>query len=176
MFDPFAHVPPQILEAARQRGIALHKRFSRAFFAQAGLCPYPDVIPEYAGHCKSQDDWFDRAKPKPVHVEQKDVNLELGIAGCADFLCLYGTQETLTLGDYKSYWPEGETDGAQLWAYGTMPKFKDAKKKLNVYSDPNGGPAKEVWRTPNPVDQACFMNALQWLKCQEAIERWRAGK
>lgn len=176
MWDGFSRVPADVLEAARVRGKILHYRFARAMFAQVGLCPYPEIIPEYMGHCISMDDWFSKVKPIPHLIEQPSWNPALGIAGCADAKFLYGPKQWLTIGDYKSG-DETPTDSAQLIeGYGTMEDYKDARKFLDIYTDKMGGQAREVWRTPNPHDRACFLNALQALKCDEQIMKWRNGR
>lgn len=175
MWDGFSRVPADVLEVARIRGQILHTRFAKAMFAQVGICPYPELIVEYAGYCVSMDDWFSKVKPKPILVEQRSMNLKLQIAGTADTKFLYGPKEILTIGDLKTG-EETPTDGAQLDAYATMEDYKDAKKKLDIYLDKFGGQAREVWRTPNPADWACFLNALQALKCDEQILKWRNGR
>ncbi len=173
-WDGFANVPADVLEAARVRGKILHARFARAMFAQVGICPYPEIIPEYAGHSVSMDDWFARVKPIPELVEQPSWNPDLGFAGQADAKFRYGKH--LVIGDYKSG-EETPTDGMQLvCGYATMEDYKDATKYLDIYTDKMGGQAREVWRTPNPHDRACFLNALQSLKCDEQILKWRANK
>jgi hypothetical protein len=174
MWDGLSKVPKDILDAARIRGTLLHLRFAKCLYARAGVTTYPPVIPEYVGYCKSMDDWLDKHKVRPIVVEQKSANLELGYAGTIDAKLLYDAKEIITGTDMKSGQPT-PTDTAQLLAYKEMKGMKDAKQWLDLYLNPDGGEAREVWLKPKPSDWAAFMNALASLKASVALEAWRAS-
>lgn len=175
MWDGFSRVPAEVLAESQLRGRRLHVRFALALGAQIGICPYPEVLPEYPGFCKSMDDWIEKHKVKPRKIEESSMNAKLGIGGTPDGEILYGPREILVLADWKTG-QETCTDGVQLDANATLDGYTKAEKKLDLYLDKFGGLAREVWRTPQPADWAAFLQALQALKCDENLARWRNGR
>jgi hypothetical protein len=175
-FDSYAGVSESVLEPARVRGTILHRRFFFAMASLEGLCPYPAVIPQYEGYCRSMDQWIEKRKPTRLKLETTSCNLLYGYAGTPDALLemLLPINRRVSrirrvLFDLKTGAPT-RTDPMQLCAYEHMEGYK-ADELLDVYLDADGGEAKEqfVTKGSRATEWACFLNALALLK-------WRNGK
>lgn len=178
-FDPYAGVAESVLEPARIRGTILHRRFFFAIASLEGLCPYPGVIPQYAGYCQSMDRWIEKRKPVRVRLETAGCNLRYGYAGTPDGLLwlmldivrrrVVQLVKVLVLMDLKAGAPT-KTDPMQLCAYEHMDGYK-ADELLDVYLDADGGDAKEVFVTKGQwaTEFSAFLNAISLLN-------WRNGK
>ncbi len=140
--DPFAGLPKDYLDAARERGTLVHRFLWQHLFARAGLIDFPPLIPTLEGYCTSIVDWAAARQIKAVQLEAKGVNREEGYAGQVDGQVLYGPKEILTLMDGKTGDPT-LTDPMQLLLYDAMEGFK-SKQLLDIYFRPDGS-AKEVF-------------------------------
>lgn len=167
MWDGFAKVPADVLEAASRRGRILHHRFALALYARAGICPYPEVIQEFAGQCRAMDEWMEKNNVRPLKVEEASANLEMGFAGQPDAKVLYGKKEIITGIDAK-FGDKTPTDTVQCLAYGKMQGYQDVTQWMDLRFHKETGEAQEEWIKPSPIDWAAFINALSLL-------RWRAS-
>jgi len=145
--DPYVGIPEQVMEAARQRGTLLHRRFWRVLASQAGLLPVPPAIPQFAGYCASMDEWVKRNQVMPVKIEEASLSLKYGFAGTPDALVLFRKKQRLTLIDLKT----GQinlTDPMQLLLYQKMDDYEEAVDLIDVYVQEDGSYAVEKPVTP----------------------------
>lgn len=174
-FDSYAGIPEYVLDPARIRGLALHRRMFFALASQEGLCEYPAVLKLYEGYCQSMDQWIAKRKPTRVQLETASWNERYGYAGTPDALLHiylgkgFCKKWRTVLFDLKTGAPT-KTDPMQLCAYEHMEGYK-ADELMDLYLDADGGEAKEQFVTKGnrATEWACFLNCL-------AILRWRNGK
>lgn len=168
--DPYAGISESVLESARIRGTALHRRLFFCFAAQEGLCAYPQVLVGLEGYCRSMDMWIEKRKPTRDKLETPSVNERYDYAGTPDALLnihFKGRWRKVLL-DLKTGSPV-RSDPMQLCAYEHLDGY-EADELLDVYLDADGGDAKEHWVTKGQraTEWAAFLNALSILKWRDS--------
>lgn len=173
-FDPYAGIPEYVLDAARIRGLALHRRMFFALASQEGLCEYSAVLKLYEGYCQSMDQWIAKRKPTRVQLETTSWNERYGYAGTPDALLNIRLGQGFcrnrkVLFDLKTGAPT-KTDPMQLCAYEHMEGYK-ADELLDVYLDADGGEAKEQFVTKGQrgTEWSAFLNALSLLRWRDSL-------
>lgn len=147
-------------ESARRRGNRLHTRFAVALGAKAGLCAYPDVIPEYTGYCRAMDAWVFGAAFKPVKIEEPSVCEKYGFAGTPENLLDFAPG-VLGIVDLKTG-GETKTDGIQLILNTMLEGYEDATRLLNLYIAADGT-HRTVERKFDPFGVAAALSAINVL-------------
>lgn len=144
-FDPYVGIPPATLEAARQRGTLLHRRFWKVLAAQNPLLgvSMPPVLPGLEGYCEAMDRWVREHHVQPVKLEEASCHRKMGYAGTADAQVWYDSKRILTLMDLKTGEPT-VTDPMQLLAYRQMDGYEGSRKLLDLYVRADGR-AIERW-------------------------------
>lgn len=160
MFDPFANANSRDLQAARERGITLHRRFALAVASRSGLCPYPDVIPQYAGYCRCMDEWTKTLECEVIHLEEPDISTEFGFGGTAENLLRMPVG--LGIIDLKTG-AESRTDGIQLMLNSRLDNYREATYFADLYITENGPPRLEE-RKFDPFGFAAAIAMLQVMK------------
>lgn len=159
--DPYCGIPEQVLEAARQRGTLLHRRFWKVLASQAGLLPVPPPIPQFAGYCASMDEWVKRNHVHPLKLEEASYSLKFGYAGTPDALVTIGPKQFPALIDLKTGAPQ-KTDPMQLVMYHKMEGYEGAAYLVDVYIQEDGSKAKEARVTSG-------MKAMEWAWAMAAL-------
>lgn len=164
--DAYANVPAHVLEPARVRGSALHRRFFFAMASRRGLCAYPPVLEQYEGYCRSMDRWIEKRQPTALELEAPGMSRRYRYAGTKDALLLLTDRkrDRRTIFDLKTGQPT-KTDAMQLVAYDHMDDGK-AEDLLDLYLDADGGEAVEAFvpTGKRAVEWAAFLSALNLLK------------
>lgn len=114
-FADFSKVPPEVLEAACERGTAVHKACES--YALGLYCPTP---PHLTGYFDSFRRWFDSFVVEVLAVEAELTNPAWGYIGHADIIArLKGVRPSPVVGviDYKTPFSESRSWHCQTQAY-----------------------------------------------------------
>ncbi len=169
--DSYAGVPQQALEAAAERGEALHRLCLSYLASLDGLCEAPssDTIPaEYQPAYLAFMQWVTANQVEPVAVEQTSISTLHRFVGTPDALVLYGPHRLLTIIDLKFTATILRTNKVQVQAYWRLDLYKDADRVMLLHILPKTGELTPHKITKNPHDWAGFLNAL-------SVWRWRQG-
>jgi len=168
-FVNFGQVHPDVLDYASKRGTAVHQAchlYAQGKFAVTGHWPS-----DYHGYFKSFKKWFDCYVKEVIATEIELKDIDLGLVGHPDLLCVMEGDTKTTLVDMKTPASESKTWPVQLSAYrhlavkngydigrvGSLRLKKDGKMAIfTEYSD-------------SPADFACYMNMLM-------VEKYFGGK
>lgn len=161
--DSYRNANPRDLEAARIRGNALHLRFALATAAKSGLCPYPDVIPAYAGHCRQMDRWIEAERFVPIKIEEPAACEKDGFAGTPENLLKFH-DGTLRIVDLKTG-AKTKTDAVQLMLNKRLAGYEAADVLMDLYLSGEGKPSPVEQRF-DPFAYAAAFSALNVLKWQ----------
>lgn len=96
----FANIPKHVLDAACDRGHAVHESIEE--FIKTGCKNNPKINLEYQIYIDYFNDWYDKYKPEFIFSEQKLVSEKLGIKGIIDTLFFEGYTNTLVMCDWKT--------------------------------------------------------------------------
>ena len=139
VLDPhaFDSVPPEVLEAARQRGTDLHLIFGLLLLSRLNLCEKPErPTGELAGYFDGMEKFVAEHQPVPVRVEESSTNEKLGVAGTAD--CLVWLGKILVLIDLKTGGKRAVHKTQLVAGYRPMNGYSDAKKMATLYVRADG--------------------------------------
>ncbi len=161
MDDSLRNANQRDLEAARIRGNALHLRFALALAAKVGMCPYPDVIPVYAWHCRQMDRWIEEERFVPLSIEQAAACEKDGFAGTPENLLKFH-DGTLRIVDLKTG-GKTKTDAVQLMLNKRLKGYEGADVLMDLYLSGEGEP-DPVEQEFDPFAFAAAMSALNLLK------------
>lgn len=166
MEDAYGDVPPAALQAAAERGTALHGICCQHLASMMDLCPKPtDIDAEYVSAYMGFLEWVQKKQVTPYLVEQYSVNEKDGYCGTPDALVQYGTGD-LVLIDMKFTSAILSLNHVQCQAYNRLAGYTRAKKLALLHIDPKTGEWAEVPVQSNPRDWAAFKSAL-------SIYQWR---
>lgn len=166
MFESYSGVPKDVLDAAAQRGTALHRYFFFVLASRAGHCEYPQSLVGLEGFCSAIDRWASDRRIEPVLLERSSLCRKHGYAGTPDALVLSGPRKILTLVDLKSGSPV-VTESIQLLLYKNMEGYEKAKRLICLHIDDSGG-YREIETKHDPRAWAAAL-------CAIGILRWRAS-
>lgn len=96
----FANIPKHVLDAACDRGHAVHESIEN--FINTGCEDKPMIALEYQIYIDYFNDWYDKYKPKFIFSEQKLVSEKLGTKGIIDTLYFESYTNTLVMCDWKT--------------------------------------------------------------------------
>ena len=96
----FANIPKRVLDAACDRGHAVHESIEE--FIKTGCKDKPMIALEYQIYIDYFNDWYDKYKPEFIFSEQKLVSEKLGTKGIIDTLYFEGYTNTLVMCDWKT--------------------------------------------------------------------------
>ena len=166
MFESYSGVPNGVLDAAAQRGTALHRYFFFVLASRLGHCDHPQPLVGLEGYCSAIDRWTSDCHIEPVLLESSSLCRKHGYAGTPDALVLSGPRKILTLVDLKSGSPV-VTESIQLLLYKNMEGYEKAKRLICLHIDDSGG-YKEIETKHDPRAWAAAL-------CAIGILRWRAA-
>jgi hypothetical protein len=115
-------VPPDVLEAAAERGTAVHE--ACAAYASSLFWPCPE---ELEGYFKSFVHWYDRFVVEVYAVEERVEHPKLGYCGHLDFCGLISgvrPKPVMAVIDYKTPFSESRSWHCQTQAYVEASKEK----------------------------------------------------
>ena len=144
-FSDFSMVPPDVLEAASERGTAVHEACA-AYALNLWADPVPD---ELFGYMRSFTSWFDRFVVEVCAVEEEVIHPKLGYCGHVDLIAtVAGIRPKLTVAviDYKSPVVASLSWNCQVSAYLEASKEKygaEAAGALMLKKD--GSLPKMIW-------------------------------
>ena len=100
--DEFANIPERVMQAACDRGHAVHESIEE--FIKSGCKDKPKIALEYQIYIDYFNDWYDKYKPEFIFSEQKLVSENLGCKGIIDacYLENYNEERSLVLTDWKT--------------------------------------------------------------------------
>lgn len=96
----FANVPERVLQAACDRGHAVHESIEE--FIKTGCKEKPKIALEYQVYIDYFNDWYDKYEPVFIFSEQRMVSEKLGIKGIADTLYFEKYSDELIMCDWKT--------------------------------------------------------------------------
>jgi hypothetical protein len=143
-FADFSTVPPDVLQAAAERGTAVHE----ACAAYALNLPAA-VPPELSGYFQSFKSWFDQYVVEVLAVEEEVVHPRLGYMGHVDLIATVAgirPKQTVAVIDYKSPVVASRSWSCQLSAYLEASREKygaEVAGALMLRKD--GGLPKMIW-------------------------------
>lgn len=168
--DAYEGVPQASLEAAAERGEALHRLCLSYLASLGGLCLAPhqiSAIPDaYLPAYTSFVQWCQANQVEPVAVEQQSESKKYGFTGTPDALILFGPHKLERLLDLKFTATILRINKVQIQAYWKLDLYKDAEHVMLLHIKPLTGELKPHKIAKNPHDWAAFLNAL-------SIWRWR---
>ena len=121
-YSDFSKVPSDVLEAAQERGTAVHEAC-----AAYALGLYSPVSEELAGYFESFRSWFDRFVVEVCAVEQEIINEKWGYIGHVDFIGLISgvrPKPVVAVIDWKTPFAESRSWHCQTQAYVEASKEK----------------------------------------------------
>lgn len=158
-YQDFSNVPPERLELAAGRGIAVHAYC--AAYAKGLWAPVPVEGP---GYCQSFQGWFDGYVKEVCFIEERFVDETLGFSGQPDLVCRLKHDELATVIDYKTPVALQPVWAAQLASYmhlvGLQGGIYTPSRCASLRLDPKGRPAKFKEYTDSRRDFMAFQNAL----------------
>lgn len=100
--DEFANIPERVMQAACDRGHAVHESIEE--FIKSGCKDKPKIALEYQIYIDYFNDWYDKYKPEFIFSEQKLVSENLGCKGIIDacYFENYNGERSLVLTDWKT--------------------------------------------------------------------------
>jgi len=135
--DAFESVPPEVLEAARQRGTDLHVIFGLLLLSRLNLCEKPErPSGKLGGYFDGMEKFIADHNPIPVRVEESSTNEKLGVAGTAD--CLVWIGKILVLIDLKTGAKRAVHKTQLVAGYRPMQGYTEAKKMATLYVHADG--------------------------------------
>lgn len=164
--DSYAGIPARVLEAAAERGEALHRLCLSYLASVGGLCAAPIPTPPYVQPYESFVQWVKDFTVVPVAVEQTSSNDRHGYQGTPDALVTYAGTQNETLIDLKFTAAILRINRVQIQAYWRLDLYKTAQRTVLVHINPVTGDLRQHTIKKNPHDWAAFLNAL-------SIWRWR---
>ena len=111
-FADFSRVPPDVLEAACERGTAVHTFCAGHALGIWSMMMHPDI----AGYCDSFRLWFDAVVSEVISVEEEFIDDDFGFCGHPD-LVVKSKQGEILLVDLKSTLMHPRTFELQCAAY-----------------------------------------------------------
>lgn len=164
--DSYAGVPQHTLDAAAERGEALHRLCLSYLASLDGLCEAPIPTPPYVAAYNAFIRWVSANQVEPVAVEQQSVSTKYRYTGTPDALVLYGPHRLATILDLKFTASILRTNKVQVQAYWRLDLYKEADRVMLLHISPLSGELTPHKITKNPHDWAGFLNAL-------SVWRWR---
>lgn len=160
-FTDFSRVRPDVLEAACERGTAVHQ----ALAAHALGLYAPPLPAEYQGRFDSGRRWFDAMVDGVLSVEEEYISERHGYVGHPDLVCGL-KQSSVAVIDYKTPLTTSKTWAVQLAGYRELLRENGiAVERCGVVMlDPDGGMARFVEYTSGQNDWAVFLSALNCWK------------
>jgi hypothetical protein len=158
-FADFSMIPPDVLQAAAERGTAVHEAcaaYAIGFWTFLGV--------DLEGYLQSFKSWFDRYVVEVLAVEEEVIHPAFGYIGHVDLIATVAgirPKPVVSIIDYKSPMVESLTWHAQLSAYKEAAKEKyhvEACGALMLKRD--GSLPKMVWIDDEPRAFAAFCAAL----------------
>ncbi len=151
----FSHIRPDVLNAAAERGTAVHAACTAI---ATGLFP---IFPEqWEGYITSFRTWFDLMVKEVFLAEERMVDMDLGFTGQIDLLCR--TTEGLALVDLKTPKPLSRSWRLQLAAYRHLcilaGRTPDRIGSLRLSAE--GRPPRMDWYENSAEDMCMFLQAL----------------
>ena len=98
--EEFSNVPERVLQAACDRGHAVHESIEE--FIKTGCKEKPKISLEYQIYIDYFNDWYDKYEPVFIFSEQRLVSEKLGIKGIADTLYFEKYSDELIMCDWKT--------------------------------------------------------------------------
>ena len=154
----FDNIPAMILEAAGQRGTAVHSEIAASLL---GL--WYEERPEIAGYMISLHAWVKDFVEKIVAVEQELMAPTYGFRGRPDAIVILKGDSGLSLGDWKTPKPLSRSWRLQLAGYRLLEEDNGTKidRVFSLRLDKDGGPAKFQGYTKTlAADTNVFRSAL----------------
>jgi hypothetical protein len=158
-YQDYSNVSLTVLEAAQERGIAVHAfcaMYARSLFVN-------EIPPELSGYFASFRAWFDQYVEKVHLVEQRLIDFDYGFTGMPDLIVTMVGENFQSLPDIKT--PRA---GSRVWilqnaAYCHLANKSGyyVKKGFSLRLDPDGKEARAGhFTTPLHQDFNIFLNAL----------------
>jgi hypothetical protein len=115
-FADFSRVPPDVLQAAAERGTAVHE----ACAAYALNLPIMNIPVDLAGYCASFQSWFNSYVVEVLAVEEEVIHPAWGYVGHVDLIATVAgirPKQTVAVIDYKSPVTASRSWNCQISAY-----------------------------------------------------------
>lgn len=157
-WSDFSHVPPGVLQAASERGTAVHN----ACFAYAQGLPQISIRPDVAPYVESFIRWFDRVVDYVILCEQRITDERFGYHGEPDLLVMSKHQEVILI-DVKTPVTKIKPWRVQLAAYKNLcEKFLDMKihRVGSLRLSPEGKTPRMDYYDYSAQDFNVFLSAL----------------
>lgn len=157
-YSDFSNVPPERLEAACERGKAVH-----AYCASYALGVWSPKIEGAEGYCNSFLSWFNEYVEEVLLVEEELVDEVLGFVGHPDLVVRLRGDVLATVPDLKTPITLNPIWAAQIAAYLHLALIRFPKKVGRGGSlrlDPKGRPAKFKDYNDTGRDLQAFLSAL----------------
>ena len=151
-YQDFSQIPPERLEAACERGSAVHA-FCAAY-ANGLWTPKPL---EAEGYCQSFTKWFDKYVQDTFTVEQEFIDDTYGFVGHSDWTGLLIGDEWPIVIDWKTPITLQPVWEAQIAAYMHL---ANCKRGASLRLSPNGKMPRFKEYTENKRAFQAFLNAL----------------
>lgn len=162
--DAYAGVPQGAMEAAAERGTALHRLCLTYLASLDGVHEAPVPTPPYEAAYQAFVQWVTQHGVLNVAVEEGGTNTKHGYQGTPDAMVI--VRGVYTLIDLKFTASILRINRVQLQAYWRLDEYAEAKQALLLHIHPVTGDVKQQTVKKNPHDWAAFLNAL-------SIWKWR---
>jgi hypothetical protein len=162
--DSYAGVPQAAMDAAAERGEALHRLCLSYLASLDGVHEAPVPTPPYEKPYQAFVQWCTANAVLVVAIEERSTNRKHGYTGAPDALIIINGHEVLI--DLKFTAAILRTNRVQLQAYWRLDDYKTAQRAMLVHINPISGELKQVTVKKDPRDWSAFLNAL-------SIYKWR---
>jgi hypothetical protein len=162
--DSYAGVPQAAMEAAAERGEALHRLCLSYLASLDGVHEAPVPTPPYEAAYQAFVRWCELHAILAVAIEESSVSVKHGYRGTPDALIIYRSEEMLI--DLKFTASILPINHVQVQAYWHLDDYSTAKRSALLHIHPVTGDMKLHPIKQSPHDWAAFLNAL-------SVWRWR---
>jgi hypothetical protein len=162
--DAYAGVPQAVLDAAAERGEALHRLCLTYLDSLDGVHEAPVPTPPYELAYQSFVKWCIDNAILVVAIEERSENTQFGYAGTPDAVVILQDEEVLI--DLKFTASILRINKVQMMAYWKLDLYKTAKRAMLVHISPLTGELKVHPIAKHSYDWAGFLNAL-------SVWKWR---
>lgn len=153
----FSKIPPSVLQAAADRGTAVHKLCARYAAGEFVVCDDNSLIGYYRGFT----DWFDSMVSEVILIEERLVDDSFGYHGMPDLVVHLKSGEN-ALVDLKTPITSQRLWQIQIAAYRHLVEKSGHKidKAGSLQLSPEGKTAKMEWYEKGAQDFNVFLSAL----------------
>lgn len=164
--DSYGGVPQAALEAAAERGEALHRLCLSYLASLDGVHEAPVPTPPYEAAYRSFMQWVRIHGVLVVAIEERAVCTKHGYCGTPDAMVIYQGEEVLL--DLKFTASILRINKVQIQAYWRLDEYRTATKAALLHIHPTTGATTFHAVKKDPRDWAAFLNAL-------SIHKWRSS-